>query len=465
MYTQRTTKKFEKPQNLTLKKAKLLSTEKPYYIVNVEYFARLLHNKRFDTHLQLRHQHFETLKFVYDTYIKRFVSEDERRQFRQGVIPDRLSAFKTYLSSIATETLRTPRSAKAHRNRFYDCGLIETYFHHDRERRQYWQLNPLFLLPSEIFFTVVDNWVDKAEILLNDPEFPKNQNPLRTALNAIKGEEITPLLSNLDSYSNHKAVDKDAAVPAAGLKTRHNPELQTGTQGKVAKKPGTKKKENSAQPYNYLNKKNNETGKSGVNDRLLFVNPFTKEEVTARLAKISPFLLNLILSFWQIAKESVYQGWNHDQHTQDTVVLMLYENYFNDTTQNLKNQGWLARHQLYVRMLQETHRYCKRRESEPPHPFIYFRIREHELGSTFNFFRTNERLAKRDYERIRREAREYTHGRGKHRDLPWPDVLKIHTRQMVATGNTKYRDLFAWLAKDPKIYQKSYYQKATRNAS
>ena len=134
MYKQRSTKKFEKPQNLTLKKAKLLSTNKPFYIVNLEYFARLLHSKRFGTQYQIRQQHLDTLKFVYNTYIRGYVSQGEKKQLRQGVIfgmgdiPP-LAPFRTHLTSIATETMRSPRSAKDHRNRFFDCGLIETFLH------------------------------------------------------------------------------------------------------------------------------------------------------------------------------------------------------------------------------------------------------------------------------------------------------------------------------------------------
>ena len=96
------------------------------------------------------------------------------------------------------------------------------------------------------------------------------------------------------------------------------------------------------------------TGESGVNDRMLFDNPLPDTEVAARRAKIPPFLLNLILDLWLKAQQMLYPDWKYDAHTENQMVVLLHENLYNHTVNQLDEKTWLGRHDLFLRMMQEN---------------------------------------------------------------------------------------------------------------
>ena len=70
-------------------------------------------------------------------------------------------------------------------------------------------------------------------------------------------------------------------------------------------------------------------------------------------------------------------------------------------------------------------------------------------------------MAKREYNRVIREARQYVRGKGPHRDKPWGDLMQLHTQRMMRTGNQKYRSAYA--AVKDQIYHKSSLQNSARS--
>ena len=459
MYTQRSTKKFEKPQNLTQDFLPVFSYQFGNVLSNIAYFQRKLLDTTLLSSNKLKESHHNTLNILAKRYIRsteKFYSIDDIRSM------DEMPPYRIHGETIKKITgKRSISTVYDHRKRLINLGLVERTYTDDERTCQYWVFSKFLFLRYDLAKIIVDKLVENV---WKSPE-PENFDVAKWLKNAVRTsifEHIKPGISfsrpTIDSpvdivnKSHLQSGSPNGALKNAfGDGTGRGPFFGT-TRGKVEQPVGKiqgAKEEHSAKKLKQVAP----VARSGDGSPVRHVAPATtssKSKPTASkptaskpTANVPPFLLTLILEFWMQAKTRLFAHSVYSAEQERRILNTLFVSEFNCyRTPNQSQDYWEKKYLKLTAQLVEAQKLMAKYQFTPPPAEQYFAPPDPKHPKAFRFHKVKKYQGVQLLEKIRREIRQWQVHRGRCKHYSHAQLVTRHTKWLHALDHAETSNLY-----------------------